>query len=149
LPPLGEDVIPSLWFNETDTQVRHYAHITSTLNKELTVTSASTDLSCSFAGGCNLEVHAEGLSTILKNDSVNNFIAVCDEKCDFVKNLSDSSKAVCSLPKMSTVYSNENFKIETEKEDLRFRKIFGNLKHNSNMMVFDNVLTAMPIIHTW
>jgi len=57
---------------------------------------------------------------------------------------STAAKAVCKLPKMSTVYSNENFKIETERDDLRFRKTFGNL--NEVAKVFDNKLTAMPSI---
>lgn len=81
---------------------------------------------------------------MLKTDSVNNFISVCDEPCEFVDNLSDSSKAVCKLPKMSTIYSNENYKIETEKEDLKFRKHFGNLEFVST--VFDNKLLYTPII---
>lgn len=37
---------------------------------------------------------------------------------------------------MSTVYSNEYFKIETEKDDLRFRKVFGTMEDVN--MVFDN-----------
>jgi hypothetical protein len=44
---------------------------------------------------------------------------------------------------MSTVYSNENFKIETEKEDLKFRKIFGNL--DDNLVSFDNRLLLSPV----
>lgn len=124
--------------------MRHYAKISVGLTKTLTVSSAYTGLECSFAGGCNLEVTAEGLSTILKNDSVNNFISVCEEKCEFVRNLSDSSKAVCKMPKMSTIYSNENFNIETQKEDLKFRKTFGNLDDVS--VIFDNQLLIMPTI---
>jgi len=80
----------------------------------------------------------------LKNDSVNNFISVCDETCEFLPLESTAQKSVCKLPKISTVYSNENFKIETEKEDLRFRKKFGNVKDVS--MLFDNKLTQMPSI---
>lgn len=100
-------------FDETGTTVRHYAKQSGTLKRTLSVTSATSGLSCSFAGGCNLEVNAEGLSTILKNDSINNFIAVCDEKCEFIESLSDGSKATCKLPKMSTIYSNQEFNIET------------------------------------
>jgi len=144
LPPLTTALMPSLWFNETGTDVRHYANISTTLSKTLTVTGADSALTCSFAGGCNLTVNAEGLSTILKNDSINNFISVCDERCEFIQNLSDSSKAVCKLPKMSTVYSNANFKIETSQDDLRFRKTFGNIRDIS--MPFDNQLTLMPTI---
>jgi hypothetical protein len=86
LPPLGTAVVPELWFDKTDNREVHYASIanTTSLNKTLDVTGATTGLSCSFAGGCNLEVNAQGLSTILKSDPVNNFISVCDERCVFL-----------------------------------------------------------------
>jgi hypothetical protein len=42
---------------------------------------------------------------------------------------------------MSTVYSNENFKIEKEREDLRFRKTFGNIDDVST--VFDSNLMIL------
>ena len=53
-----------------------------------------------------MEINAAGLSSILKSDPTNNFIGVCDDACEFIEDLSDSSKAVCRLPKISTVYSN-------------------------------------------
>jgi hypothetical protein len=108
----------------------------------LALASGYTGLTCSFAGGCDIQINSEGLSTILKNDSTNNFISVCDEKCEFLPELSDSSKAFCKLPKMSTVHSNENYKIETPKDDLRFRKTFGNI--NEVSYVFDGNLMVMP-----
>jgi hypothetical protein len=107
LPPLGTDVIPTLRFDETGTDVQHFANISSAIQKILVIQSATSGLQCSFAGGCNIEVVAPGLSTILKNDSVNNFISVCDAKCEFLDNLSDQSKSTCKIPKMSTIYSNE------------------------------------------
>lgn len=142
LPPLNVDEVPSLWFNQTGTKVRHYAKTSATLKKSLTVTSATSGLQCSFAGGCKLTVNADGLSTLLKNDSVNNFISVCDEQCTFVPEESTAQAAVCKVPKISTVYSNQDFKIETEKEDLRFRKTFGTI-HDLNK-VFDHQLTVIP-----
>lgn len=145
-PPLGEEIVPSLWFNETGTEVRHYANISSTVSKALTLASGYTRLTCSFAGGCNIQINSEGLSTILKNDTTKNFISVCDEKCEFLPELSDSSKALCKMPKMSTVHSNENYKIETPKDDLRFRKTFGNLDDVST--VFDNNLNVLPTIRS-
>jgi hypothetical protein len=144
LPPLDADEQPVLWFDQTGSDVRHYANISQSLNLTLTVTSATQGLSCSFAGGCEIEVNAEGLSTILKNDSVNNFVSVCDEKCTFLPDKSNNQKATCRIPKISTVYSNQNFKIETEQEDLRFRRTFSNLKNTR--MLFDNQLTRMPSI---
>jgi len=71
-------------------------------------------------------------------------MTICDEKCEFLPDLSDSSKTVCKMPKMSTVYSNENYKIETPKDDLRFRKTFGNINTVSKM--FDGNLMVMPTI---
>lgn len=114
LPPLNVDEVPSLWFNQTGSKVRHYAKTSATLKKSLTVTSATSGLQCSFAGGCKLTVNADGLSTLLKNDSVNNFISVCDEQCTFVPEDSTAQAAVCKVPKISTVYSNQDFRIETE-----------------------------------
>lgn len=61
----------------------HYASSTSTLTVSLSVTSSSNGLQCSFAGGCNLVVSADGLSSLLRNDTTNNYITVCDEKCVF------------------------------------------------------------------
>jgi len=43
-PPLGQEIIPSLWFNETGTDVRHYANISSSLSKALTLASGYTGL---------------------------------------------------------------------------------------------------------
>jgi len=83
LPPIGAEEVPALWFNQTGTNVRQYANISATLKKDLTISGATPSLSCSFSGGCKLEVTADGLSTILRNDSVNNFISVCDETCEF------------------------------------------------------------------
>lgn len=68
-PPLGQAVAPSLWFDETSSNTTHYASISANLTKPLAVTAGYNGLSCSFAGGCNLQLNAEGLSTILKNDS--------------------------------------------------------------------------------
>ena len=97
------------------------------MTKTLGAATGPTGLECSFAGGCLLEITADGLSSVLKNDSVNNFISVCDEKCEFVESSSDGTKSVCKLPKISTVYSNANFNIETTKDDLRFRRTFSTL----------------------
>jgi hypothetical protein len=100
MPPVGESLIPALWFNSTSSETIHIAyHDTSdrTLNITKTLGSATgpTGLQCSFAGGCLLEVTAEGLSSILKSDSTNNYITVCDEKCEFNDTLSNSAKSVC------------------------------------------------------
>lgn len=49
----------------TKDSVIHYAPATTDLLKELVVSSSTSDLECSFAGGCSYEVTAAGLSSIL------------------------------------------------------------------------------------
>lgn len=53
-PAVGTEVTPALWFNETGSEVRHYASINSTLTKALTITSGYSGKQCSFAGGCEI-----------------------------------------------------------------------------------------------
>jgi len=43
---------------------------------------------------------------------------------------------------MSTIYSNANYKIETENEDLKARSFFGNV--NNVMLAFDDKLVVQP-----
>jgi len=98
LPPIGMPLAPFLWFNYTNSTSESSIFFTDfdrsdgTLN--ITVNPGNpvgpTDFKCSFAGGCGLEVQAPGLSSILKNDTVNNYISICDEKCVFEKDRSDS-----------------------------------------------------------
>jgi len=102
------------------------------------VTNSTDSLSCSFAGGCILELEAEGLSGMLKNDSIANKITVCEETCEYQESNSTSNTTRCKLPQMSTVYSNAQFNIETESEDLKPRTFFGNI--NNVELAFDGKL---------
>ena len=48
---------------------------TLTLTNPLTISSSNAaSLSCSFAGGCDLQIQANGLSTVLKGAPQNNSI---------------------------------------------------------------------------
>lgn len=71
------------------------------------ITASTSGLECSFAGGCTYEVTSDGLSSLLSNDD--NYISVCDERCEFIDSESTSSVAKCKLPMISTIYSNTNF----------------------------------------
>ena len=106
------------------------------------MTASSSGLSCSYAGGCTLDVTAQGLSSLLKNDPTNNLITICDEQCTYIESSSTQSSAQCKLPPMSTVYSNANFFIETESEDLKARTFFGNI--NEPKLPFDEKLVTQP-----
>ena len=61
----------------TDSPLAHYATNAVTLTNPLSVTASTTGLECSFAGGCDYEITAKGLSTLLK-DTTNNYVTVCD-----------------------------------------------------------------------
>jgi hypothetical protein len=99
-------------------------------------------LTCSFAGGCEYEVTSSGLATMLKNDSSTNYISICDEECVF--NEEDSTGAItkCVIPEISTIYSNENFAIATETEDLDSGVYFGTADDVS--IAFDGNMLNTP-----
>ena len=97
-------------------EIIHYATLAETtlqLSNPLDITGSSSDLSCSFNGGCSLDINAKGLSTLLDGDAENNYVTVCDRKCHFDKETSTDSISKCFLPEISTTYSNENFNIST------------------------------------
>jgi hypothetical protein len=73
---------------------------------------------------------------MLEADPTKNYIEVCSSKCAYLSSSSTSTIAKCSLPSVSTTYSNQNFGISTESEDLRAEKYFGS---NANFAkAFDN-----------
>lgn len=108
------------------------------MSNDLVITDTTSGLTCSFAGGCLFEITAGGLSTLLQGDSKNNMITVCDSTCEYQDDLSTASKAICKVPSVSTSYSNENFKILKESEDLNTGELFGSNADFSN--AFDNDL---------
>ena len=84
LAHLNKNVTPEIYFNSsTSDYAILYPPISSSLNLSLDVTSTTNELSCSFAGGCTLELEADGLSLMLKNDSISNKVTVCEETCVF------------------------------------------------------------------
>lgn len=99
--------------------VIHFASGQINISNALDITAASTDLTCSFSGGCPFDVSAKGLSTLLRGDPENNFITICDRKCIFQDDDSTDEIAQCLVPEVSTTYSDENFKIAVPSEDLK------------------------------
>lgn len=103
---------PVLRFHE-DTSITVLVSIMNAeITNALTVTSSSQGLTCSFAGGCSLEVTANGLATMLKQNPAENYISVCENKCTFDET-STSSVAKCKLPSVSTLYSDSNYGIQS------------------------------------
>jgi hypothetical protein len=119
--------------------VVHYADGKINITNALEITAATTDLACSFSGGCKFEVQAKGLATLFRGDPVNNFITICDRKCIFQDAASTDSMAQCLVPEVSTTYSDQNFKIAVQSEDLKSEHIFGT--YANNHAAFDDILT--------
>jgi hypothetical protein len=131
--------VPHLIFTDEANATEFHASIVNiTVDNPILVTAASASLECSFAGGCSYEVHAQGLSALMKQNNKDHYVTVCDEKCHYDDSTSDAEIAMCTLPKLSTLHSDASFNISEMSEDLRPRKIFGTLKNNS--LPFDNTL---------
>ena len=79
----------------------------------LTINDQTAGLECSFAGGCQITLTAEGLTSALTNPD--NKIEVCGEICELDTDDSDSGMAICTVPALVTERSVEQFKLAEEK----------------------------------
>jgi hypothetical protein len=131
---------PELIF--TNDPVIHYAPSAAALTNDLSVASSLSGLQCSFAGECTYEVTSTGLASIIKNNETNNYISVCDETCVIDESSSTSTVTKCKVPKISTIYSNENFQIATSSENLKSGKYFGTATDYA--IAFDDNLLVTP-----
>lgn len=90
-----------------------------------------------------------GLSNSLIQEPTKNYVKVCDNLCEVDSTTSTDSKAYCKLPKMSTIYSDQNLKIEEENIDLKAEKFFGSLGSSKNYaLAFDDDLTEPLSVNT-
>jgi hypothetical protein len=83
------------------------------ITNKVSVTASTTDLECSFQGGCKYEVTAAGLTSTLKASGTSDHIDVCGERCELIDADSNSSKAACTLPHVVTSYSATEYKVVT------------------------------------
>jgi len=88
-------------------------------------------------------VTSKGLAGMIRDDSENNYVTVCGEKCEMVEADSSGSAVSCKIPELSTIYSNENFAIATESEDLDSGYYFGTSDDKST--AFDGNLLVSPV----
>ena len=87
VPVVANATAPIVSFEKLNTtdlmSVTHFASGKINIANALEITAATTDMTCSFNGGCPFEVSAKGLSTLMRGDPENNFITICDRKCIF------------------------------------------------------------------
>lgn len=146
LPPVKE--MPVVWFESNSSEEVYFAIFGFTKNalagNDLIVTGSTSNLTCSFNGGCKLSMTSNGLATLLKN-SGSYSVSVCENVCTYSDADSSSTQATCVLPKMPTLYSNTNFNISEWQEDLTSGEIYSNI--NAKDIFFDNEL--MEHTMTW
>jgi len=143
--PISVDAsIPNLSFLKTDSTEELFAKTTSELTNALTVSDSTSGLTCSFAGGCEYEVTSDSLAIMMSNDSTQNYISVCDEVCVYNETASSATSVKCNIPEVSTIYSNDQFSITTESEDLDSGVYFGS--SDENEVAFDGILTETPSV---
>lgn len=118
-----------------------YAISTVALANAFSLTSSTTGLECSFAGGCKYEVQGSaGLSSLLEASPAHNYIKVCEKKCELIAADSTATAAWCQTPGVSTTYSNAEFGIEKQSPRLDSGKYFASDPAEA-YKAFNNVLT--------
>jgi len=110
IPPCGT-AKPVLTFNTTE--LLDYASGVADVVNNLTIASSSAGLSISWAGGEQLQIQSAGLASLLKEDPSINNITVCENLCAFSEADSTSAHGSCTLPEVSTSYSDTNYGIQT------------------------------------
>jgi len=76
------------------------------------VAPTTSATSCSFAGGCSFDITSDGLTQMLKSDPENNYVSVCENKCSVTAD-SSSTSTKCTLPSLSTSYSDSTLGIQS------------------------------------
>lgn len=138
VPAVAQAAAPVLRFEEEATGHVFFALVQTTALYSQAITSSSSKIECSFAGGCLYEIAGKGVSSKLAMKPKDNFVEVCGEPCLFDAKESTATSAKCRLPPMPTSYANTNFGISTQSEDLKSGIYFGTGANYAN--AFDNHL---------
>jgi hypothetical protein len=95
-----DDQVPHLHFRDAhDYEVVALNDITNgfVFERPATITSLQADtVTCSFAGGCDYTIFAEGLTSSLMH-SEDSSIEVCGNTCELNEGSSDEGQATCTL----------------------------------------------------
>jgi len=78
-----------------------------------TLASSTSGLSCSFNGGCALNMKGtSGVKTMLKENPKENYIKVCEQKCVLDDKLSKPDEITCNLGAVPTLTQTTTTKLE-------------------------------------
>jgi hypothetical protein len=149
VPTTSTKAWPSLSFTKDgSSDTLHAIKDANQVVNQLTVGSSSSGLKCSFAGGCQYQLKSaigKGVVSLLKHFPDDNYVQVCEKKCTFIEADSSAGDVRCSLPRVSTTYSNENYGIAQVDENLNSQKFFGN--RGSAQLAFDDNIFTIPGIY--
>jgi len=134
--PFANGVAPEISFNRTNAKTVMWPIHTVTLTQAKTVGSGQNS-QCSFAGGCEISIQTAGISSKMNSQAKNNNIKVCGEPCMFSEN-SSPGMTTCRVPAIGTTYSNREYGIEVEDEDMKTGNYFGS--NADYMKAFDDEL---------
>lgn len=115
IPITSTASLPSLLYYSSNSSGFVFAYnltVPTAFTNAVSVTASTADITCSYAGGCVYGVTGNVLYN-LQNQSSNSYISICEQKCEIL-NTSSPTYTQCKLPAISTVYSDTNFKIQTE-----------------------------------
>lgn len=107
VPTSEADVSPKLTFESSLDTFAHHAIVTAAaLTNAFAFTSTTNGLTCSFEGGCEFSVVADGLAAKVSEGSAT--INVCGKECTLLDS-SDATTTVCAVPAIHSIQSNTLF----------------------------------------
>jgi len=91
-----------------------------------TLGSSTAGASCSFNGGCPISVTGTpGIQTLFRENPKENYINVCEQRCEYDDAASSAGEIVCNLAAVPTTYSNQNFQVGRVEKELNSGVYFG------------------------
>jgi hypothetical protein len=136
VPTTEGNASPCLKWTKSDGNVNFSSFAdTAVMRNPLSITATSSGFSTSFAGGRTLEVTANGLTSDVMAGKAK--ITVCEKTCEINAAASTDSVFSCFVPAISTVRSDEQFKINSESALKGEEIIFGGMSQEMAERAFD------------
>lgn len=125
------DVRPQLMFTLQDSTTAYLSrndagNASGKLKRPFSLSSSSSGVECSFAGGCEYSVSGTaGIQQMFHSDPENNYVKVCEKRCEYDDESSTADEIKCKLPAIPTTYSNLNYGIGAVEQALNSGVYFG------------------------
>jgi hypothetical protein len=104
---------PALIFKDSNSKATHWATSSIKVSNTFNQTSLVETVSCSFAGGCLIQIDQAGLFPTILSDPEKNRISVCNDICIISEADSNDSVTSCQLTALATLYSASQYNMTT------------------------------------